>query len=330
MATVDEFINALQYDWLQKALISAILIGLVCALIGVFIVMRGVIFLGEAISHSAFAGAALALLLGFENILFMILIFGVVTAIGIGYVNEKDYMKDEIVIGITFTFFMALAIFFIGLMKTYNSNVQSILFGRILLITDLNFYLLIAFSAVILLVLFGLKKELYTMAYSNELAIAAKIPVRLLNYVFLILVALTIDISLNAIGAILVFAMLIIPAAAAYQLTYKFNKLLVLSAFFGITSSIGGLFLAYLYDWASGATIVLLATLFFGMSFVLSPKRNKLIQKLLRKEDYYDVEPEIQKIPHHHGKEEEYEAFEDHLRQTLVLKEEYKNDGGHE
>lgn len=330
MATVEDFFNALQYDWLQKALISAILIGLICALIGVFIVMRGVIFLGEAISHSAFAGAALALLLGFENILFMILIFGVVTAIGIGYVNEKDYMKDEIVIGISFTFFMALAIFFIGLMKTYNSNVQSILFGRILLITNLNFYLLIGFSVVILLVLFGLKKELYTMAYSNELAIAAKIPVRLLNYVFLVLVALTIDISLNAIGAILVFAMLIIPAASAYQLTYKFNKLLALSAFFGITSSIGGLFLAYLYDWASGATIVLLATAFFVVAFVLSPKRNKFVQKLLRNQSYYDVEPEIEKIPHHHGKEEEYEAFEDHLRQTLVLKEEYKNDGGHE
>ncbi len=144
MVNFFDFIDALQYPWLQKALVSAILIGIISAIIGVLVILRGIIFLGEAIAHSAFAGAALAILLGLADPLLLILIFGVSTALGVGYINEKKIMQDEVVIGVTFTFFMALAIFFIGLMDRYSSSVQAILFGRILLITQRNFILLLS------------------------------------------------------------------------------------------------------------------------------------------------------------------------------------------
>ena len=260
MATVDDFIQNLQKEWLQKPVIAAILIGVICSIIGVFIILRGMIFLGEAIAHSAFAGAALAILLGYNDPIMFILVFGIVTAVGVNYINEKNLMNDDVIIGISFTSFMALAILFIGMMDSYSSNVQSILFGSILFITDRNFLLLIIFTIVISLTIVGLKKELYFISFNEDLARSSGINVSRINYIFMILIALAIDVSITAIGAILVFAMLITPAAAAFQWTYKLNRMLILAVTFGVISSFGGLFLSFIYDLPSGATTVLLAT----------------------------------------------------------------------
>ena len=309
MATIFDFINALQYTWMQRALVSAILIGLISAVIGVFIILRGIIFLGEAIAHSAFAGAALAILLGIDDPLFMILIFGLFTAIGVNFINEKKIMRDEVVIGVAFTFFMALAIFFIGLMERYTSNVQAILFGRILLITQRNFILLILFSIMILLTILGLKKELYFMTFDRDLAKASGIPVTKLSYLFMIFVALVIDVSITSIGAILVFAMLVTPAAAAYQWSYELDKLLALAIVFGVLSSVGGLLLSFLFDWPSGSTIVLFATLLFLGSFAFSPKRRKTKIEV----------SEYGQIPHFHPKEPSQDEYKEHLIETTAL-----------
>lgn len=266
------FWEYLQYPFMQKALIAAILIGIICALIGTFILLRGMVFLGEAIAHSAFAGAALAILLGW-NPLLVIMIFSVLSAVSIGYVNEKKIMKDEIIIGVIFSFFMALAILFISLMPVYSTDVTSILFGNILIISPSTFNLLILFSLLIIIVMFAIKKELYFITFDEESAKISGIPVRLLSYIFLILVSITISVSLKAIGAILVFAMIVTPAAAAYQLTFKFNRLLILAGIFGVFSTVGGLYLSVVFDIPSGSTIVTLITFIFLISFIVSPKR---------------------------------------------------------
>ncbi len=266
------FWEYLQYDFMQKALVAAILIGIICALIGSFVLLRGMVFLGEAIAHSAFAGAALAILLGLDPLL-VIMLFSVLSSISIGYVNEKKIMKDEIIIGVTFSFFMALAILFISLMPVYSTDVPSILFGNILIISPNTFTLLIVFSLLIIIVIFAIKKELYFMTFDEESAKISGVPVRLLNYVFLILVSMTISVSLKAIGAILVFAMIVTPAAAAYQLTFRFNRLLLLAGFFGVFSTVGGLYLSVVFDLPSGSTIVTLITFIFFISFLISPKR---------------------------------------------------------
>lgn len=274
MASLADFFVALGNPLMQRALITAVIIGIIGSVIGVFVLLKGMIFLGEAIAHSAFAGAALGILLGIDPLI-TILIFGVTSAVGIGYVNEKKVMKDDVIIGVVFTFFMALAILFIGLMPSYSTDIFSILFGNILFISIENFIILICLSVVILVIVFGLKKEFYLITFNSEMAKIAGIPVKFLNYLFLILIAVTIDISLKAIGAILVFAMIVTPAAAAYQWTFKINKMFILSITFGVFSALFGLLFSFLWDLPSGSTIVSLTTLIFAVSFILSPKRRK-------------------------------------------------------
>ncbi len=261
-------------NFLIRALATALIIGILGGVIGVFVLLKGMVFLGEAIAHSAFAGAALGILLGIDPLI-TIIAFGLVASLGVGYVNEKKIMKDEVIIGIVFTSFMALAILFIGLMPFYSTDVRSILFGNIFLVTIENIVILFFVALSVLTIIFGLKKELYFMTFNQEMASINGIPVRFLNYLFLALMAITIDISLKAVGAILVFAMIITPAAAAYQWTFKLKKMMILSSIFGVLSGFLGVAMSYLWDLPSGSTIVGIATLIFIISFVASPKRRK-------------------------------------------------------
>ncbi|MFW9916621.1 MAG: metal ABC transporter permease [Candidatus Thorarchaeota archaeon] len=309
VASPDAFLRSLESPWMQRALIAAVIVGLICGIIGVFILLRGMVFLGEAIAHSAFAGAALALLLG-VNPIWPMLLFGITAAISVGYVNEKKIMREEVVIGVFFSFFMALAILFIGLMPFYSTDVTAILFGNILLISVENFWILVLLAICVFTVLWMIKKELYFITFNEELAGISGVPVRILNYAFLILVAVTIDISLKSIGAVLVFAMVVTPAAAAYQWTFRLNRLIFLSSFFGILSMTFGLFLSYMLDLPSGSTSVMVVTLIFAVSFLLSPKRrfgSFTIDECLFCRDAFPSESEcanpecfVSEIPHVH------------------------------
>ncbi len=267
-----QFIQALQYSFMQRALLASIGIGIICSLIGVFVLLRGMVFLGEAIAHSAFAGAAFGLLFGIDPLL-GILLFSIVAAMSVGYVNEKRMMRDEVIIGITFSFFMALAVLFIGFLPTYSTDINSILFGNILLVSIPNLLLLLFFSFLVLVVLLIFKKEYHYLTFDTESAAISGVPIRVLSYLFLLLVSVTISVSLRAIGAILVFAMVVTPAAAAYQLTFKLNRMIGYSASIGVVSSVVGLYFSYIFDVPSGSTIVAVVTLIFVVSFIFSPKR---------------------------------------------------------
>jgi len=264
----------LSQPFFWKALLSSILIGIIGAIIGVFIILRGLVFFGEAVAHSAFAGAGLALLLGLDPFI-PVVIFGVSSAIGIQYINERKMMRDEIILGIFFTAMLALGLFFIGLINYYNTNVQAILFGDLLFITNENFLILIFTAIVVIMIILAFKKELHYITLDAEMAAISGIPVRTINYIFIILTAFVISVSLRAIGAILVFAMIITPAAAALQWTFKLNKLMIISAFFSVLSSFFGLMISFLFDFPSGASIVIIATIIFVISFGVSPKRRK-------------------------------------------------------
>jgi zinc transport system permease protein len=272
--TLIYFFESLKYEYLQKALISTIIVGVVCGIIGVFIILKGMSFLGAGIAHSCFAGGALAILIGTDPF-FSILIFGEVTALTIGYINEKTSGQNDTTVGVIFSFTMALAILFIGLIQGYSTNIQSLLFGNALLITDKNLLLLIIFSVLSLGIFFSVKKEFLFIIFDESMAEVSGIPVKLLNYLFLTLIAIIITISLKAIGAILVFAMIVTPAAAAYQWTYNVDKMLVLSVIFGVFSSIVGLIVSFILEMPTGSTIVLCVTLIFGFSFIFSPKRRE-------------------------------------------------------
>jgi zinc transport system permease protein len=268
------FFEALvNYSFLQRALVTSIIVGVICGLVGVFIILRGLIFMGAGIAHSAFAGGALGILLGI-NPFTTILFFSTGAAMTIGFINEKGYVEDNnVAVGIIFSLTMALAILFISLIKTYNAAVTAILFGNVLIVTTEDMILLISVAIIIIIIIFFMKKELFFITFDDEMASATGLPVKFISYIFLILISLAIVVSLKAIGAILVFAMITTPAAAAYQWSYKINRILLLSVSFGALSSFFGLYLSYILNLPSGSSITITVSVIFVISIIFSPKR---------------------------------------------------------
>lgn len=268
------FFEALmEFTFLQRALVTSILVGVICGLVGVFIILRQLVFMGAGIAHASFAGGALGILIGVNPFL-TIFMFGAGSALTIGFINEKGYVEDNnVAVGIIFSFTMALAVLFISLIQTYNAGVNAILFGNVLVVTTEDLVLLILFSIFILGIIYFMKKELFFMTFDEEMASATGLPIRFLSYLFLILISLAIVVSLKAIGAILVFAMIVTPAAAAYQWSYKINRIILLSILFGAFSSFLGLFFSYELDLPSGATITITVSVVFVISMIFSPKR---------------------------------------------------------
>jgi ABC-type Mn2+/Zn2+ transport system permease subunit len=262
----------LSYDFMQRSLLAAVAIGVVCSVIGVFVVLRGLAFVGAGTAHAAFAGVTLAYLLGFPPLPLAIL-FGLATVWITGVLEEKGRMKLDVSIGILYTTTMGLAILFIGLMKAYNAEVYGYLFGSVLSVGADELRIIVALSLLVLGVVLLLSKELYFIAFDQEMAEASGVPARWIFYLLLTLIAVTVVVSLKTVGAILVFAMVLIPAATAYQLTHSLSHMTAYSAAIGTVCAVGGVTISYLWDIPSGPAIVLLATSVFLLSVVLSPKR---------------------------------------------------------
>ncbi|TLY43991.1 MAG: metal ABC transporter permease [Nitrospirae bacterium] len=265
-------LEMLSYDFMQRSLLAAMLVGAMCSVIGVFVVLRGLAFVGAGTAHAAFAGVALAYLVGLPP-LPLAIAFGLATVWLTGVMEEKGRMKLDVSIGILYTATMALAILFIGLMKGYNAEVYGYLFGSVLSVTPEELGIILALSLLVLGAILTFSKELYFIAFDQEMAEASGVPARRIFYLLLTLVALTVVVSLKTVGAILVFAMVLIPASTAYQLTHSLSHMTAYSVGIGISCATGGVMLSYLWDLPSGPAIVLLATAVFLLSVLLSPKR---------------------------------------------------------
>ena len=265
-------IEMLAYDFMQRSLLAAALVGAMCSVIGVFVVLRGLAFVGAGTAHAAFAGVALAYLVGLPP-LPLAIGFGLATVWVTGVMEEKGRMKLDVSIGILYTATMALAILFIGLMKGYNAEVYGYLFGSVLSVTPDELGIILALSLLVLGAILAFSKELYFIAFDQEMAEASGVPARRIFYLLLTLVALTVVVSLKTVGAILVFAMVLIPASTAYQLTHSLSHMTAYSVGIGIVCATGGVMLSYLWDLPAGPAIVLLATTIFFLSVLLSPKR---------------------------------------------------------
>lgn len=265
-------LDLLTYDFMQRSLLAAAMVGGLCSLIGVFVVLRGLAFVGAGTAHAAFAGVAFAYLMGWPPLLLAI-VFGLVTVWITGWIEEKGTMKLDVSIGILYTTTMALAILFIGLMKAYNAEVYGYLFGNVLSVTPEELQVIGGLTVLVVGSLGLFSKELYFIAFDQEMAEASGVPARKMFFLLLTLVALTVVVSLKTVGAILVFAMVLIPASTAYQLTHSLSTLTWYSLMIGIGCSVIGVLLSALWDIPSGPAIVLLSTLLFFISIVLSPKR---------------------------------------------------------
>jgi ABC-type Mn2+/Zn2+ transport system permease subunit len=264
-------IELLTYDFMQRSLLAAAMVGGLCSAIGVFVVLRGLAFVGAGTSHAAFAGVTLGYLVGWPP-LFLAIVFGVATVWVTGWVEEKGRMKLDVSIGILYTTTMALAILFIGLMKSYNAEVYGYLFGSVLSVTGDELLVIGALAVLVLGLLLMFSKELYFIAFDQEMAEASGIPARRIFFLLLTLVALTVVIALKTVGAILVFAMILIPASTAYQLTHSLTTLTFYSIMIGTLTSLGGVILSAVWDIPSGPAIVLLSTGVFFIALLISPK----------------------------------------------------------
>lgn len=268
-------LDILGYTFMQRALIASALIGVVCAVIGVYVVLKGLSFIGAGIAHASFGGVALGFLLGVNPVLTSIA-FCLATAWGIGFVSRKGEVKEDTAVGIFFASTMAFGILLIGLMRGYNVDLFGYLFGSVLAVTATDLWISGLLGLIVLAVVFLFYKELLFISFDPEMAEATGLPVTRLYFLLISLIALTVVLSIKVVGIILVSALIVIPAAAAYQLADDFRPMMALAVAIGVGSAVAGLFLSYGLNTASGATIVLIATLVFFLATAVSPRRRRL------------------------------------------------------
>jgi len=268
----------IEYEFLQKALTTSIMVGIICGVIGCFIILRGMALMGDAISHAVLPGVALSYMIGI-NFFFGAVFTGVLTALGIGFISQNSRIKNDVSIGIMFTAAFASGIILITFMKS-STDLYHILFGNVLAVRPEEMVTTLIIGVIVLASIYFFYKELLVSSFDPTMAKAYGLPVRVIHYFLMILLTLVTVASLQTVGIILVVAMLITPASTAYLLTDRLWVMLYLSAGIGVLSSILGLYFSYTYNLASGATIVLAATMLFALAFIFSPKQGLLWRKI--------------------------------------------------
>lgn len=254
-----------------RAILASAMVGVVCAVVGTYVVLRGIAFIGDAIAHAGFPGVVVAYMLGIPFYIGAA-VAAVGTALAIGVVTRRAGIRQDTAIGVLFAGTFAFGVFLFSTIQGYVADLFSFLFGNVLAIGTVDLIALLVLGTGVVVVVAVLWKELLYATFDPLGAAASGIRVDRLEYLFLALVALTIVVSLQAVGIILVVAMLVTPAATAQLLTVRFMRLMVLAALIGISSSMVGLYASYWLDVASGATIVLVQTLMFAAALVLGPR----------------------------------------------------------
>jgi manganese/iron transport system permease protein len=266
------------YAFMQRAFVAALAIGVLCSAMGTYVVLRKLSFIGDGIAHASFAGIVLAYLRG-ANFYLGAGIVAVLTALGIGFVHRRGRISLDTTIGVLFTGMFALGIFLMSRQRSYAVDLQSFLFGDILSVQPQDLWLILALSIVVAIAVVVLFRGLLYTTFDPVVAQASGIGAPAIEYALLVMLALTIVVALQAVGIVLVAALLVTPAAAAYQLTSRFSPMMTLAALFGAVSTVGGLYLSYYLRASSGATIVLLATLLFFAAIGLKYLRRAALSR---------------------------------------------------
>ena len=260
------------YQFMQNAILSAFLGGIACATIGVFVVLMHMPFIGVAMSHAAFAGALLGLWLGFNPLIGAFALSLTAAAI-IGPLADRGELSPETSLGVIFSLMLGLAFLFMGLMPGTQSGALELLWGSILTNTRSDVILLGIVTGVVVGLVLVFYKEIQATIFHRDMARSVGIPATIILYGVLFLTGATITVSLSSIGGLLIFSLILNPAAAAYQLTYSMKRMFLLSAGFGVISGWTGLLISYLFNVPSGATIVVTSSVIFMIAALLSPKR---------------------------------------------------------
>lgn len=278
LTAIQAFIQGLSdYQFLQTALLTAGLIGLVAGVIGPFIILRGVSLLGDAISHAVLPGVVISYLLGINYIIGASL-FGLMAALFIRFTHNHSQLKQETAMGTIFSAFFALGVILIAFAKS-STDLNSILFGNILAIRNTDTLLIAVIGSLVMLFIALFFKEMMMSIFDPTMAKAAGVNVAFFDYALIVMLTLIAVISLTTVGTVLVIAMLITPAATAFLWTNRLTAMIALACLFGVSAAVVGLFFSYTYNLASGATIVLTLASAFLFSFIFSPRKGLLTKK---------------------------------------------------
>ena len=270
-----------QYQFMRNAILASVLGGVSCSVIGVFVVTMEIPFLGVSMSHSAFAGAILGLLLGI-NPFAMALLFCVLAGLLIGPIADRADFNPDMAVGIIFSVMLGLAFLFLAMIPGPKTEALSLIWGSILTVTRQDVYLMGAIALAVIFFIILLFKEIQAVIFNREIAASVGIPERPIYYGILFFSGAIIAANLNTIGGLLIFSLVINPAAAAYQLTYSLKNMFFLSGIFGVLSCFLGLIFSYLFNFPTGAVIIIASSLIFFLCLILSPK--KKVKRIHRKE----------------------------------------------
>ena len=280
------FVEPLGYAFMMRGLMAALIVGVVCATLGTYIVLRGMALFGNALAHAILPGVAVAYLVGGSGqprLFVGGLIAGIVTALGIGAIS-KGGLKEDTAIGVIFAGMFAFGIALISTVRSYTVDLTHFLFGDVLGVANSDLWLISIFGGLVILTILAFYKEFLVLSFDPILAKTLRLPTTFLNYLLLLLMAVTIVLSLQTVGIALMSAMLVTPAATAYLLTRRLPVMMALSATIGALSGVVGLYLSFYINIASGPAIVLVCTAAFLLAFIFSPRQGVIKRLVLNRQ----------------------------------------------
>ncbi|MDJ0756006.1 MAG: metal ABC transporter permease [Ardenticatenaceae bacterium] len=269
---MDWLLDPLQFGFITRALIAAVLVGIVCSTLGTYVVLRGMAFFGDALAHTILPGVVIAFLLGWP-LAVGALITGVLTALGIGVLTDQGELKEDTAIGIIFVGMFALGIALLSTSGNYTIDLAHFLFGNLLGVSTTDLWVMLGLGTAVLLTVYLFYKEFLLISFDPILAATLRLPASFYRYLLLVLIAVTIVTALQVVGIALALAMFITPAATASLLTRRLPSMMGIAAGIGAFSGIAGLYLSFYMNIASGAAVVLVATLIFLIVFTFAPGR---------------------------------------------------------
>jgi ABC-type Mn2+/Zn2+ transport system permease subunit len=269
---MDWLLDPLQFNFIVRALAAAIIVGVICSVLGTYVVLRGMAFFGDALAHTILPGVVVAYLLGWP-LAIGALITGVLAALGIGALTERGALKEDTAIGVVFAGMFALGIALLSMSSSYTVDLAHFLFGNLLGVSQTDLFWTLGLGALVLLTVFLFYKEFLLISFDPVLATTLRLPTTFLRYLLLVLIAITIVTALQVVGIALMLAMFVTPAATASLLTRRLPTMMAVSAFIGAFSGVVGVYASYHLNVASGAAVVLIATLIFALVFLLAPGR---------------------------------------------------------
>ncbi len=269
---LDWLLDPLQFGFISRALAAAVIVGIVCSVLGAYVVLRGMAFFGDALAHTILPGVVIAFLIGWP-LAVGALIFGILTALGIGLLTDNGVLKEDTAIGVVFAGLFALGVALLSASGSYTLDLAHFLFGNLLGVSATDLWISAVLGAIVLLTVFMFYKEFLVISFDLNLAVTLRLPTTFLRYLLLILIAVTIVVALQVVGIALMLAMFVTPAATASLLTRRLPTMMGTAALIGAFSGVAGLYISFYLNIASGAAVVLVATLIFSLVFLFAPGR---------------------------------------------------------